>query len=179
MLSIRRSMLLAEQMRGGVFFSTTRNSYCCDAMGDATAADVVLLRFLRRILPRSATAQNEEHKDTRHILTNQRTTNQTQKTMPPRVESFASLSRSIDSTESVKGGKSFQSFLVGSRDASSPTASSTAASALPSAELRTMIENPADRRGYVTAPTPTEHMPRLSNLSENGPQLYVKRDDVS
>lgn len=42
-----------------------------------------------------------------------------------------------------------------------------------------MIENQADRRGYVTAPTPIEHMPRLSNLSENGPQLYVKRDDVS
>ena len=98
--------------------------------------------------------------------------------MPPRVESFASLSRSIDSTESVKGGKSFQSFLIGSRDASSPTATSSTA-ALPSAELRTMIENQADRRGYVTAPTPIEHMPRLSCLSENGPQLYVKRDDVS
>lgn len=95
--------------------------------------------------------------------------------MPPRVESYASLSRSIDSTESVKGGKSF---LVGYRDASSPTASSSTA-ALPSAELRTMIENQADRRGYVTAATPIEHMPRLSNLSENGPQLYVKRDDVS
>ena len=97
--------------------------------------------------------------------------------MPPRVESFASLSRSIDSTESVKGGKSFQSFLIGSRDASSPTA--TSSTALPSAELRTMIENQADRRGYVAAPTPIEHMPRLSSLSENGPQLYVKRDDVS
>lgn len=96
-------------------------------------------------------------------------------TMPPRVESYASLSRSIDSTESVKGGKSF---LIGPRDASSPTASSSTA-APPSAELRTTIENQADRRGYVVAPTPIEHMPRLSNLSENGPQLYVKRDDVS
>ena len=92
--------------------------------------------------------------------------------MPPRVESFASLSRSIDSTESIKG-KPFQTILS-SRDASSPSNA-----ALPSAELRSMIEDQADRRGYVTAPTPIEHMPRLSKLSENGPELYVKRDDVS
>lgn len=92
--------------------------------------------------------------------------------MPPRVESFASLSRSIDSTESIKG-KSFQTILS-SRYASSPSND-----ALPSAELRSMIEDQADRRGYVTTPTPIEHMPRLSKLSENGPELYVKRDDVS
>lgn len=42
-----------------------------------------------------------------------------------------------------------------------------------------MIVDQADRRGYVTTPTPIEHMPRLSKLSENGPELYVKRDDVS
>ena len=78
--------------------------------------------------------------------------------MPPRVESFASLSRSLDLSESVKG-KSLAS--------------------ISSVELRTIIDVQADRRGYVTAPTPIEHMPRLSNLSENGPQLYVKRDDVS
>jgi hypothetical protein len=78
--------------------------------------------------------------------------------MPPRVESFASLSRSLDLSESVKG-KSLAS--------------------ISSVELRTIIDVQADRRGYVMAPTPIEHMPRLSNLSENGPQLYVKRDDVS
>ena len=121
----------------------------------------------------------------RHIVTHEKTEDtqrlifyvvvyRTEKSaiMPPRVESFVSLSRSIDSTESIKG-KSFQTIL------SSRYASSLSNAALPSAELRSMIEDQADRRGYVTTPTPIEHMPRLSKLSENGPELYVKRDDVS
>lgn len=42
------------------------------------------------------------------------------------------------------------------------------------------ILNSVPRREYVTTPTPVEYMPRLSKYAggEDGPELYVKRDDL-
>ncbi len=72
----------------------------------------------------------------------------------------------------------------GISDSSIETASTTSTLSTSQYEVVKDIIDNLPRRNYIEYPTPIEHMPRLSkkfspfDSSEEGPQLYVKRDDM-